>query len=90
MLSRAGNEQSLADRRRTSRTGKFQSGVVAFNSRFSTMRCVVQNRTPHGAMLTVSNALSIPERFELRLEHENFRWCRIKWRRDYAVGIEFE
>jgi hypothetical protein len=90
MLSRAANEQTLADRRRASRPRKFQSGVVAFNSRFSTMRCVVQNLTSQGAMLSVSNALGIPDRFELRLEHENFRWCRIKWRRDYAVGVEFE
>ena len=41
-------------------------------------------------MLKVASTVGVPDRFELRLAHDNFRWCRVKWRREDALGIEFE
>ena len=41
-------------------------------------------------MLKVASTVGVPDRFELRLDHDNFRWCRVKWRREGTLGIEFE
>jgi hypothetical protein len=54
------------------------------------MDCVVRNLSASGAMLKVANTVGIPDRFELKLERENFRWCRVRWRRNDAIGVEFE
>ena len=80
----------MADKRKTPRQRTFKGGVIAFNNRFSTMDCMVRNLTPTGAMLKVSSSVGIPDRFELRLEHQDFRWCRVKWRRDDTIGVAFE
>jgi hypothetical protein len=80
----------MAEKRKIPRQRTLKGAVIAFNNRFSTMDCVVRNLTPIGAMLKVGSTVGIPDRFELKLEHEEFRWCRIKWRRENTVGIVFE
>jgi hypothetical protein len=80
----------VTEQRKSPRQRTLKGGVIAFNNRFSTMDCVVRNLTPDGAMLKVVSTVGIPERFELKLEHENFRWCRVKWRTDNALGVAFE
>jgi hypothetical protein len=54
------------------------------------MDCTVRNLTKAGALLKVASTVGIPDHFELKLEHENFRPCHVVWRRDDAMGIEFE
>jgi hypothetical protein len=80
----------MTEKRTIPRQRTFKGGVIAFNNRSSTIDCVVQNLTPGGAMLKVASSVGIPDRFELKLEHEDFRSCRVKWRRDNAIGVAFE
>lgn len=80
----------MAEKRKAPRIRTLKGGVIAFNGRFSTMDCLVRNLTPTGAMLKVGTSVGIPERFELKLEHQDFRPCRVKWRRNDALGIVFE
>jgi hypothetical protein len=80
----------MAEKRKSPRLRTFKGGVIAFNNRFSTMDCMVRNLTPVGAMLKVGSSVGIPDRFELKLEHADFRWCRVKWRREETIGIVFE
>ena len=80
----------MAEKRKAARQRTLKGGVIAFNNRFSTMDCVVRNLTPTGAMLKVGSTVGIPDRFELKLESEDFRWCRVKWRREATIGIAFD
>ena len=74
----------MTDKRAIPRQRTFKGGVIAFNNRSSTIDCVVRNLTPGGAMLKVASTVGIPDRFELKADNE-FRWCRVKWRRDDHV-----
>jgi hypothetical protein len=80
----------MSEQRHISRHRTLKGAVIAFNNRSSTIDCVVRNLSPGGAMLKVSSAVGIPDRFELKLEHEDFRWCQVKWRRENRVGVAFE
>ena len=85
-----GGHTCVIDRRRVPRRRSLKCGVIAFDGRFSTADCTVRNLTASGASLRLASTAGIPERFELRMRHHNFRWCRVKWRRVDAMGIEFE
>jgi hypothetical protein len=80
----------MAEKRKIPRQRTLKGGVIAFHNRFSTMDCVIRNLTSTGAMLKVGSTLGIPDRFELKLENEEFRWCRVKWRREDTIGVAFE
>ena len=80
----------MTEKRKAPRQRTLKGGVIAFHNRFSTIDCVVRNLTHTGAMLKVASTVGIPDRFELKLEHEDFRWCQVKWRRDDTIGVAFE
>jgi hypothetical protein len=80
----------VTEQRKVPRSRTLKGGTIAFNDHFSTIDCVVRNLSASGAMLKVANTVGIPDRFELKLERENFRWCRVRWRRNDAIGVEFE
>jgi hypothetical protein len=79
----------MAEQRRDARPRTLKGAVIAFNNRSSTIDCVVRNLSPGGAMLKVASTVGIPDRFELKMENEDFRWCRVKWRRDDTIGVAF-
>jgi hypothetical protein len=80
----------MAERRKIPRQRTFKGGTIAFNQRFSSMDCLVRNLTAKGAMLKLASSVGIPDHFELKLEHDKFRTCHVVWRREDALGIEFE
>jgi hypothetical protein len=80
----------MSERRETPRQRTFKGGTIAFNGRFSTMDCLVRNLTKSGAQLNLSSTAGVPERFELKLEREDYRPCRVTWRREDALGVEFD
>jgi hypothetical protein len=81
---------NMSEQRHSSRQRTLKGASIAFNNRSSTIDCVVRNLSPGGAILKVASTVGIPDRFELKLENDNFRWCRVKWRRDDTMGIAFE
>jgi hypothetical protein len=80
----------LDEKRRTPRQRTLKGGVIAFNGRFSKVDCIVANLTPEGALLKLDSTDSIPDRIELRLVDEEYRVCRVIWRRRDRLGVAFE
>ena len=54
-------------------------------------RCKLLNVSESGARLTISDVYDLPENFALHLTRASDpgRPCRIIWRRDHDVGVEF-
>jgi hypothetical protein len=80
----------IDEKRKIPRQRTLKGALIAFNNRSSTIDCVVRNLTPSGAMLEVASTVGIPDRFELKPEHDDFRWCRVRWRRNDTLGVAFE
>jgi hypothetical protein len=80
----------MGERRAVPRHRTFKGGTIAFNRHFSTVDCLVRNLTAKGALLRVASSTGIPARFDLKLEHEDYRPCRVIWRHPDAIGIVFE
>jgi hypothetical protein len=51
---------------------------------------MVLDFSPKGARLEVAVGLEFPDRFNLRLEGDGItRGCRVVWRRENRLGVEF-
>jgi hypothetical protein len=42
-----------------------------------------------GARIAVGDPASAPQEFLILLSHKLSRWCRVSWRSDREIGIEF-
>jgi hypothetical protein len=53
--------------------------------------CTLMDLSKSGARLTISDVYDLPENFALHVtrEFKPGRVCRIIWRRDHEVGVEF-
>jgi hypothetical protein len=52
---------------------------------------VVRNFSSTGARLEVALPASLPDIFDLIFDDDSARLpCRVKWRREGAVGVEFQ
>ena len=80
----------LDEKRKIRRQRTLKGGVIAFNARFLKLDCIVANLTTKGALLKLDSTEGIPERIELRLVDEEYRVCRVVWRRRDRLGVEFE
>jgi hypothetical protein len=80
----------MPERRQIPRQRTFKGGTIVFHRRFSSMDCLVRNLTNKGATLRVESSVGIPGHFELKLEDEIYRRCRVIWRRSDALGVAFE
>ena len=78
------------DRREvTIRPRQLKAGTIAFN-RAGAISCMVRNLSPKGACLEVTNQIGIPDQFELLVETDHLRQnCRVAWRREKRIGVEF-
>ena len=54
-------------------------------------RCKLVNVSEIGARLTISDVYDLPDNFALHLIRGSkpSRQCRVIWRRDHEVGVEF-
>lgn len=77
------------DNRKTVRPRQLKAGTIAFN-RAGGISCMVRNLSPKGACLEVANQIGVPEQFELLIESDHLRQnCRVAWRREKRIGVEF-
>jgi hypothetical protein len=53
------------------------------------IRCWLADISEGGARLATSQAGKLPDEFTLELSNELRRWCRIVWRADEEVGVQF-
>jgi hypothetical protein len=53
------------------------------------IRCWLSDVSEGGARLATAEARALPDRFVLELSSNLSRWCRVVWRSDQAVGVQF-
>jgi len=80
----------MTERRQAARTRSLLGGVIAFNSRASTMDCQVRNISAAGAKVTFTNTAVVPDQFDLTIgrKDRSFR-ARMVWRNPNEAGVEF-
>ena len=77
------------ERRRVSRNRTLKSGKILVHAHTSLIDCTVRNLSPNGALLVVSSLAGIPQSFELVLESKRRQQCRVIWRGENRLGVEF-
>ena len=82
-------EPAMEERRRVARNRTLKSGKILVHAHTSLIDCTVRNLSPKGALLLVSSLAGIPENFELALEPKQTRQCRVIWRGEDRLGVEF-
>jgi len=84
MLGESQTEQRSAQRRMT-----LKGGRIAFNNGRSTFDCTVKNLSRQGAKLVVGATIGIPDSFDLVLPNTAKQPCKVIWRKDREIGVEF-
>jgi len=80
----------MLDRRQKVRDRVYYGGVIAFNARNSTMDCVVDNFSLHGAKVELNNTALMPDEIDFTIPRKGYSClARIVWRRADAVGLAF-
>ena len=79
----------MEERRSASRNRTLKSGKILVHAHTSLVDCTVRNLSPKGALLVVSSLAGIPESFELLLESKRRHQCRVIWRGENRLGVEF-
>jgi PilZ domain len=80
----------MEERRKIPRGRTLKSGKIVLKLHSSVVDCTIRNLTEHGALLLVPSLVGIPENFELMLEPSHIRHdCRVVWRGDNRLGVEF-
>jgi hypothetical protein len=83
-------EAAMEERRSEPRTRTLKSGKILVQAHTSLVDCTVRNLSPKGALLLVSSLAGLPGNFELILESKRtHHQCRVAWRGDNRVGVEF-
>jgi hypothetical protein len=78
------------ERRKRSRAVSSQPAAILWGGA-RRIHCVVRNFSSTGARLEGILPASLPESFDLVFDDERARLaCRVKWRREGAVGVEFQ
>jgi len=79
----------MAERRRLPRARTLKGGKIVYN-KTSVVTCTVRNLTDLGALLLVPRLTAVPDEFRLELERNNERHnCRVIWRKEDRLGVEF-
>lgn len=82
--------ETAEDRRRSPRNRTFVGGQLIFNQRRSTLDCTVRNLSETGAMVRLSDTVTLPEIVELYLPvKRESHMARIRWRDRESSGLEF-
>jgi hypothetical protein len=76
------------ERRATQRRRVLKGGSIEFDGR--TVECVLRNISATGAALQVDRRLCIPHEFKLNVPHSEIQNCRVVWRKEPLIGLEFE
>ena len=79
----------MTERRRTSRQRTLKGGTIIFGTAADT-DCVIRNLSAIGAALDVERTAGIPDEFTLLIKPEIVkRQCRVVWRSEKRIGVEF-
>ena len=77
------------EKRSASRQRILKAGKIAFQQT-GVIDCTIRNISERGACLQVASPLGIPEAFNLVIElDKTTRRCRVVWRKERQIGVEF-
>jgi len=80
----------MNERRALPRHKTFIRGRIYFNNRLSSMDCIVRDLAENGSRLEVSEAVALPDAFELYLPNKDeYFHARVEWRKGDSVGISW-
>ncbi len=80
----------MHDRRKRSRAISSQPAAISWDG-MRRINCLVRNFSSTGARLEGTLPASLPATFNLVFDDERSTLaCRVKWRRERAVGVEFQ
>src|SRR3712207_3558170 len=78
------------DQRRSPRLRVLMAAKISFNHGHSSLDCLVRNISEVGARISASDAVALPDEFELSIPQKNatFR-AHMVWRRSDDIGVSF-
>jgi hypothetical protein len=80
----------MLDRRQNIRARVYYGGLIAFNTRNSTMECVIRNFSDLGAKVEFENTALLPDEVDFVIRRRAFSCrARIVWRRANQAGLAF-
>jgi hypothetical protein len=80
---------SLEERRKRTRRRMLKGAQIVFAHRGAAIDCAVRNLSDGGACLRVFSPVGIPDMFELWLDSDSVRCCRVVWRKATQIGVVF-
>jgi len=79
----------MTDRRAKQRQRVLKPAKIKL-SRGGIIDCMIRDISEHGACLRVASALGIPEFVELIFDDKTLKRCRVAWRKETQIGVEFK
>lgn len=77
------------ERRGSHRHKTFKGGSISFDLA-PPVACIIRNMSESGAGLELSNPAQVPDSFDLLIKPELLkRHCRVVWRADNRLGVQF-
>jgi len=81
----------MAEQRRAVREKTYKAGRIAFSGRRAEIFCLVRNLSATGACLGFDGPTELPDAFNLVFDSgEPSRMCRVVWRKEKRIGVEFQ
>jgi hypothetical protein len=77
----------VEERRNAHRVGKVATGIILFGS--EVIDCAILDVSDRGARLELSTTKELPSDFVLKLTEGDRRECKVVWRNETRVGVEF-
>jgi hypothetical protein len=81
--------RSFDKRRKAPRKSVIKAGHVTFEGMAAPIECVVLSVSAGGARIRLRDLPPCPDDFALQIGAEPARPCRVAWRTDEAMGVEF-
>jgi hypothetical protein len=90
-MPRADTKPSSDEARKEARAVVHRPGWIALGKGTQLLECSVWDESENGARLAIHSSHQVPDEFYLYLSMDftSRRRCRIAWRSDKQVGVEF-
>jgi len=80
----------MHERRNSPRGRTYLGGKIVFNRRSSVLDCLVRNVSSTGAKLGLSEAVSVPQVFDMKIStRDHALRARTVWRHEGEMGVMF-
>ena len=80
----------MAEVRRDERVRAFLRARIIFNNHNTTIECTIKNISASGAKIVLSEALTIPNEFDLEVPQKGRTYhARMMWRDAGSIGVHF-